>query len=131
MGGPVVLERKNHSLSSARGVVFWWFCCSTLWGFESPLLRHFLRTEMKSRIPKGAWPVGYVSLRQLTNDFLELESIGFQVAKNRSFQIDVTQMHADYMMKRSAFFLQIASLCGEDTEGSEIILDETVMEFSL
>ena len=92
---------------------------------------HRSNIKRKSRIPKGAWPVKYTSLRALTNDFLEIESMGFEIAKRRSLNIDADQMHQDYLWKRSEFFLQIAGLCGEDKGEAQTILDETVMEFSL
>jgi len=75
--------------------------------------------------------VGHTTLKGLTNDFLEIESLGFDIAKGRALRQNVDQMHQDYLWKRSEFFLQIAGLCNVTGEDSETILIETVMEFSL
>lgn len=73
----------------------------------------------------------HTTLKGLTNDFLEIESLGFDITKGRILGGNVDQMHQDYLWKRSEFFLQIAGLCGELGEDTDSTLFETVMEFSL
>lgn len=69
-------------------------------------------------------------IRQLAQDYLELEELFARVIRAHSIEEEST-LRTDYTWLRAQFMLKIADILGEDISEANLNPHESVMEFSL